>query len=237
MHCPAELGAVETVEGLLRTGLDVNVKSRGGQIPLHYAIVMEHIKAMQTLVDTGTNIDSKNDEYQSLLQGDVISEQPIVVLKTLLANGASTTTSHSCGVTILHDTAQADRVENLVFLLQHMPSRVYTRTMGGHTAFHVAADNGRVQHVRVLLSHDARIDEQTDKGNTALSVAALRDAKEVVKVLIENHAQIDIKNKKGDTAVNVAMRSGEDNILQMLLSAGAGVDSNDNTALKHAVTP
>lgn len=101
------------------------------------------------------------------------------------------------------------------------------------TALHLAARNGQLPVVRLLLQpqHHMDIDVQDMAGKTALYWAAGDGHLTTVEYLIEMNADIDIKTVNGWTPLHAAARAGRDEVLSLLLSQGFEVDAKSHKGI------
>lgn len=97
----------------------------------------------------------------------------------------------------------------------------------GEKALYVAAENGRVEVVKMLLQRGAEVGD-------ALHVAAEAGQMEVVEMLVERGADLErldlrLMDREGRTAIQVAEMAGRDDIVEVLRRAveaqGLRVDS------------
>ena len=65
----------------------------------------------------------------------------------------------------------------------------------GNAPIHIAAQNGHLEILKLLIDKNAKLDLQNNKGNTALHMAVGYDYFECAKVLIEAGAKLDILNQ------------------------------------------
>ncbi len=99
----------------------------------------------------------------------------------------------------------------------------------------IAARQGYVATVQLLLAARAKVDQRNRFGDTALMVAALNGHVAVVKQLRARGAEV---NFAGWTPLIYAATGGHDEIVRYLLAEGADVDAqspNGTTALMMAV--
>ena len=68
-----------------------------------------------------------------------------------------------------------------------------------------AAQNGKVDVLRYLVTQEANLDLENEQGNTALHYACERLDKDLMLILIASGANVDRKNKNG-------MKPGEGNM-------------------------
>lgn len=104
----------------------------------------------------------------------------------------------------------------------------------GTTALMIAAGEGHLEVVRVLLNHNARVNAANEAGDTPLHCAVLQNQSEIAAFLLEKGAAVDSRNKTGVTPLMIAAWSGFDGLVQMLLAAGADTELEDADGLKAA---
>lgn len=85
---------------------------------------------------------------------------------------------------------------------------VNAKDENGFTALHVAAFEGDVEMVTVLLEEEADIEAQTKEGLTALHWAAVEGKADVVKLLLEQGADAGARDEDGWTALHWAAYHG-----------------------------
>ena len=96
-----------------------------------------------------------------------------------------------------------------------------TMSSEGETALMTAARTGRVEPVKLLFAHGAKVDAKEQmRGQTALMWAAAENHAEVVKTLIEIGADVNTRSKGGFTALLFAARAGSRDAVQVLLAHG-----------------
>nr|AAL89945.1 SD03956p [Drosophila melanogaster] len=110
----------------------------------------------------------------------------------------------------------------------------------GQTALNIAARNGHLEVVKLLLSFSQPCNDGTGRmkrvdvnhadrdGWTPLRSASWGGHSEVVRLLIAQPAcKIDLADKEGRTALRAAAWSGHEDILKLLIESGADVNSVD----------
>ena len=92
----------------------------------------------------------------------------------------------------------------------------------GHQALMVAAHQGHIDIVKLLISRNADINaKHSFSGNTALIGATHQGHIDMVKLLIDANADLNIKNNEEKTALQIALGQGNTEIANLLKSAGA----------------
>jgi ankyrin repeat protein len=107
---------------------------------------------------------------------------------------------------------------------------VNTAPSDAGTPLLVAAKNGHIEVVRLLLEKGAAVNEaRTTDGLTSLITAADRGHLEVVQLLLEKGAAVNqARSYDGTTALIVATEHGSMPIVRLLLLKGAAVNQSKN---------
>lgn len=88
-------------------------------------------------------------------------------------------------------------------LLEHKAS-VNNTNKYGSTALHAASSYGKLDCVRLLLQHNAKVDVvEKELGESPLHRCCSNGHLEITKTLLEHKAAVDIKDRKGNTAFDV----------------------------------
>lgn len=90
----------------------------------------------------------------------------------------------------------------------------------GNTPLHIAASNGHLVEVRLLLAAKAEINAKNKLGNTPLQCTTF-GTQEMHKTLISDGAQIDAQNDEGNTLLISAAEFCRKKLVRTLLDAGA----------------
>jgi ankyrin repeat protein len=93
----------------------------------------------------------------------------------------------------------------------------HSYSYGGESMLHVAAKNGHLSMVKLLLERGGNIDIQDESGNTALHYATSAGRKDVVKYLLEHGADVSVVNAKEQKAIDYASIKGFNEIATLLL--------------------
>lgn len=92
------------------------------------------------------------------------------------------------------------------------------------TALMLAADEGRIEDVKKLLSAKADVNVLDLDFETALMRAAKKGHIEIVKILMEADADVNLSSKYGWTALNYAVYENHFEIAKLIISAGADIN-------------
>ncbi|XP_061411979.1 caskin-2-like isoform X5 [Lethenteron reissneri] len=175
LHYAAWQGKVEPLRILLKAGSSVNLQSGDGQIPLHLSVQNGHYQVSELLLQHQANPCIVNNNNKTPL--DLACEfGRLRVVKLLLSSNVCPT---------------------LLEGRPHDPSHPNSTS-----ALHLAAKNGHVDIIRMLILAGVDVNRQTRVG-TALHEAALYGKTEVVRLLIESGVNVHIRNSYNQTALDI----------------------------------
>mmetsp|Transcript_2205 Transcript_2205/g.4956 ORF Transcript_2205/g.4956 Transcript_2205/m.4956 type:complete len:289 (-) Transcript_2205:400-1266(-) len=129
----------------------------------------------------------------------------------------------------LHRAAKVGDVSELLRLLEEQESTTAFINVrdGGETALHLAAEEGHVDALRLLLEHGAAVSAQSSEGWTALHCAGQSESAEAVALLIAHGADLHAKTRIGATPLHMAAFNGRLGATKTLIVRGADVHARD----------
>ena len=152
--------------------------------------------------------------------------------------------SVSDSVTTVYQFARDGCSVHLTDLLKRLKTEqrktaLETKTKDGShfvTPLIIAAHNGHLNSVKILLSYKAdieargtlKIGDEVSEGCTPLWGAAAADHLDVVKLLLEQNADVDSKTSTGSTPLRVAAHEGHLDIVRCLVESGADVNARND---------
>ena len=111
----------------------------------------------------------------------------------------------------------------------------------GNKALHVAAIEGRIDILKLLLNKDpSEINTKGENDNTPLNLAALNGQVDIVSFLLKYNASISELNEESETVLHIAANEENSSILKLLLERCSkedllSIDSEGYTALHNAI--
>ena len=90
----------------------------------------------------------------------------------------------------------------------------------GETALHLAAENGHIEAVKVLLDLGASINALQNTAHTPLMYAAYFGQMEVVELLIDQGAELNLRGDSHGTAIDHVNLQKHPEIAELIVTAG-----------------
>jgi uncharacterized protein len=149
-------------------------------------------------------------------------------IKKQLANGVDPNMTDDYGMPLLVLAAREKSDKVAALLLDNPKTNIEIVDKAGENAMMLAALNGDVQLVNLLISKDAEVNK---KGWTPLHYAATNGQDEVVKVLLDHSAYIDAGSPNGTTPLMMAARGGHVSTVKLLLDNGADLNVKNQLGL------
>ncbi|MEJ2515619.1 MAG: ankyrin repeat domain-containing protein [Gammaproteobacteria bacterium] len=169
----AQSGDPELVKELLAAGAEVNAENPNGGTPLMYAAAGGNPDVVDRLVAAGAELEARASlGWTALLVASAKGRTEAVA--ELLAAGANCNARDVYGWTPLMRAVDGHYLDTARVLLEQGHVDVNNQEESGNTALHLAAADGDVETIRLLLEHGARPDIANYMGMTAEAVARTR---------------------------------------------------------------
>ena len=230
LHDVACIGHDETANVLLEKGPDSSVTDHEGRTPLVVATQNGNSKVACILQGKGTAKETEG-EYN-----DTRNELPVWAMAKLglkqdiekyIANGGDLyVRDNDVGDNALHKAAWA-RKSNIMGILLNAGMDANSGNNYKRTPLHMCALRGVLSGIRLLIKHNAKLDEKDMFGKTAL-VIAQEDCDFAVAVeLIEAGAEIDIRAVPMQPTFFSAVLQGKVEAVKKLIDKGADLQARN----------
>jgi ankyrin repeat protein len=241
-----------SIEALLDGGADLHFKDNRGLTPLYYATFMGdrdvldliierggyadtiHLAAcrgdidrVRTLLEKGTDVNTKDEFDCTPLHWAARARSPEVA-SLLISNGADiNVTAGPDNLTPFMAARQLPIIEVLISKGADIRSR---ENLG---KLHEACSAGDIKLVRFLIDKGADINTRNGPGATPLWAAAMSDQKEIVELLLDEGADINAPGRRGSTPLWITVRNYCEETAKFLIEKGANINTPDD----RGVTP
>ena len=242
LHCAAEEGSVAVAQSLLEKDVSIINYIDGRQrSALHIAIQREHLDFAGILLLRQPHIDidlQDRDGNTALLLAVSAGSRMQGFVQLIIEAGPDTELRNKRGQTALL-IAVGDDNEDLWKLLLDMPNGSKINAGGGvyPTALHVAAEEGEIGTVELLVSRGANVNAKGGLFHTALQAAAADGYDDIVEYLLGKGANASLTGGLFGNALSAAVYSETFDIVPKLHKSGAATNVKDDqgrTALHHA---
>ena len=202
----------EVVEYLLREKMfDIDIRNKNEATPLHMVASSRAPSRMQPVATS----DGDKTKYELVL-GD--TKPQVAVIEMLVKAGADVNAKDKAGLTPLQRAVYVGNPE-IVEALFSVGAKV-SKEEKKWNALHLAASNGHLELVRLLLDKGMDVNGRDHLDITPLHGAAFNGHKKIVALLLEKGADVRAKDIKGKTPYDRAEAEGHTEILKMLVESG-----------------
>jgi ankyrin repeat protein len=138
-----------------------------------------------------------------------------------LANGMDPNLTDDQGMPLLVLAAREKSDKVAEALVANPKTNIEIQDKAGENAMMLAALNGDIEMVQLLISKDAEVNK---KGWAPLHYAAANGHDDIVKLLLDHSAYVDAGSPNGTTPLMMAARGGHVSTVKLLLDNGADLN-------------
>ena len=221
----ASNGQTDIVLLALEQGVDFNIQNENGFTPLHAAAQYGILETVKLLVEKGgLKVDAVNHKGTTPMLTAADSGQADIV-EYLISKGANVNHVTDGGTTALYLAAFEQHPDVIEVLVDNGANVGVGLTRIDLPPLHIAAQEGPLQSVRILVSKGfANVNQKDKNGRTALHSAADANQVPIISFLISNGANVNAQDNIGRTPLWTAASNGHDIMVRRLISSGASVD-------------
>ncbi|XP_043475114.1 ankyrin-1-like [Leptopilina heterotoma] len=189
-----------------------------GLTPLHLAVKKGKEEITKLLLKFG-KIFYHPECTESVLHTAVQENQTRLLKILLKTKGISDFDSGKTALELAVEKGSIDTVKE--FCMFYTESNVH---WNGYAALYVAALNGRINVLKLLLEYGACLNTPSDDYLTPLIAAAEKGHLKIVQLLIEKKVNVNETGPSGKCALHFAVENQFPKIVQILLESGANVN-------------
>lgn len=255
LACIAGHGAV--TQYLIVQGADLAAQDYYGRTALHYTVAKGHISIARILVPGGGPLVNILDQKGQTPLDLALAMNVGAVVNLLLFHGANDNTGQARKLLSEMNSPAEDQLLSAVDdgsgrLPVHWAAwvgsnRVFRAILDKNsptqpkdilelTPLHIAATNGSLSIVEMLLKHSAiEVDVKDRRGQTALHHAASSGHDAIVRLLLQYGANVNAKDVNEEMPLHKTVIFGEEQTLRLLLDLGADQETRygDGGTLLH----
>jgi len=214
------------IEELVAQGVDVSAPAERGQTPIVLAMSGGMEELVPFLISKGARVDVTMPDGGRQAVHFAAAWGLHDAFDQLVAAGAKKDAKDDSGATPLLVAARHAPPETITWLIEHEELDPRAETIRpAENALHLAARNGNIEVVKLLLDRGMSAGAPSSDGTVALHAAAGGNSVAVVELLLERDpGSLMAADAWGWTPLHQAARSGNLAIIRLLLSKGAKVD-------------
>jgi len=221
-------GYLDTVQGLLKEGVDINARDDNGVSSLMYAAYYGKSVIVKYLLENGAdvNIAQKGIGDTALYMA---AQRPdgLELVRMLIEHNADVNKVCSDGSTPLIIASQMGHTD-IVKYLHEDGADVNAKLEGGGTPLHLAAQGGHLKICGYLMDKGAIVDAKMDDLRTPLHIAAYRGRYEVSDLLVKHGADVNASAVRNTRPLHMAAYVGSLDIVKSLANNGADINAVDD---------
>lgn len=228
LHVYSYLGKLEEVHYLHSIGCDVKAKNKKGETPIVHASFASHFEVMKYLFE---NKGYQPEDYMKVAIGfmSMPDEKAVDLFKQHSGK------TRWCG--LVHHAAQAGG--NIGFLrhvleeqkIKPKETNFFTKKIWQkRTPIHLAAENGHLEHLKLLIDNKYPIDEIDYEGYSPACYAAYNGHLVCLATLLSFDASLNGAKEGVETTLTLlhgAILNNQKEVIHFLLSNGANVNAGD----------
>ncbi len=151
LHIATARGDIPGIEARLEAGVPIDIRTKDGQAPLHWSLVVEGTAVMRHLIGRGSPVDLRTDAGVTPLM-DAARMGSADKASLLLDHGADVNACDRLGYTALHRCAEAGHLDVAKLLLRSGASASVEAE--GHTPRSLAEARGHTELATALRDYE-----------------------------------------------------------------------------------
>jgi len=236
--------AAEIARELLRRGADPNCADQVGHAALHWTVFSNNVPVAEALLEASADVDRRGYGGRTALHDAALLGRPDVA-DVLVRHGAN------CNAKDDHGSVPLDMAiggsfkktpEDCARIVESLCSHGADlgETESGSPYVLLAAEQGNVPVLKVLVAHGAKVNTRDAHGRTTLFAAfddgfprfpktPERQRAETVEYLASQGADVNVADDKGMRPIDLAVGRGDMLVVETLLRRAANCNTKDGS--------
>jgi len=140
-------GKQTTVESLIRGGVDVNGKTKGGLTPLHWAVIRGNLGVVKALLASGADVNAATPSGMTPVD-EAVERGRMPILKVLEQHGVDLRNQqNSKGDCPIHVASREGYLEMVKWLVEDLETNVALKNKDGKTGLDIARESPKKKDV------------------------------------------------------------------------------------------
>ncbi|MEI0549872.1 ankyrin repeat domain-containing protein [Brachyspira intermedia] len=204
---------IETMDYLIKNGIDVNKKDITGRTALiQYSLAYQSQNIVKFLIENGADVNAQDNEGITTLMF-AVKDYNIEIVNMCLSANSNLHIKDKEGKTALFYTLlyfyAIDYGKNMTYnMFGKINADISEFITGNRKKEQEEATKNVIKFVKLLTDNGADINSQDNKGNTLLMYAIALRNEPLINEILKLNPDVNIKNKEGKTANDMAKEYG-----------------------------
>ena len=209
----------------------IEEKEQPQMSPVAKILLSDDTKALKKMIDDGLDVNSRDEEGDTLLLFALANNDNLEMAKMLLEAGADINApSQRDGITpLLVATTMANELQKQSQKIYKNPATLkHTNISAGNLKKRAVHQmQYAIRLAKMLIEYGADVNRETPYGTPLMNASTNEWNKDIIKMLLENGADVNKKDRNGRTALFYASAFNCNDIITTLLTAGADIEIKD----------
>jgi len=224
-------GYTSEIDDLIGKGADINTETTTGVTPLIFAVINNHLEAVNTLLKYNPVLDKVTSSYETPLI-IAVKNNNSDICETLIRAGADVDFTDRNGAAPLHYASINGYLE-ITDLLLYYNASVDQKSDDGVTPLLVSVMAGYANVADLLIQNGANMEARNNKGYTPFLMASVNGDTLIMDLLFRRGVDIYAADNAHYNALDMAVSTNQAEAAKYLLRIGNKWDSS----LENAVDP
>lgn len=207
------------IEYLIKRGANINAPDNEGQTPLMVAVKSGDLSVINGLLEYGADPNLQDHDGWTAAMHAVRNNDP-KIMRLLGKFKANFSLQNHDGMTALGLAAYTNRANAAVGILDAGANPDDVMGASRYTALMIAANQGNLQMMQILLQYKANPNARNAGGVTPLMISSVRNQEMQVLLLLKSGADPELKDDEGKTALMLAEENGAIKAAEVLKQQG-----------------